>query len=95
MRKKIDDKKKAQIAIAAIQGDKTASEIASRYGVHPNMIAKIKTQAISNMASLFSKKEDLRVKQLESEREELFKTIGEREVELSWLKKKCRQLGLL
>lgn len=95
MRKKIDDKLKAQIALEAIRGDHTVNEIASKFNVHPNMVSKFKQHAIKNMALLFSKKEDSRVKNLEAEREDLFKSIGEQKVAVDFLKKKCTQWGLL
>jgi putative transposase len=95
MRKKIDDKLKAQIALEAIRGDHTVNEIASRFNVHPNMVSKFKQHAIQSMPLLFSKKEDSRVKELESEREDLYKSIGEQKVAVDYLKKKCTQWGLL
>jgi transposase len=95
MRKRIDDMTKAQIAITAIRGEKTMAEIASKFKVHPNVVAKYKKQAIDNMAMIFSKKADGRVKEMEAKQEELYKHIGEQKVAIDWLKKKCRQLGLI
>lgn len=69
MRKKIEDTLKAQIALEAIQGDKTITEIASKYDVHPNMVSKFKQELIKKAAGIFSRKEDDRVKQLEETRE--------------------------
>ena len=80
MRKKIDDALKAQIAIEAIRGEMTVPEIVSKYDVHPNMVTKYKTHALKNMAALFSRKEDSRVKELEMKQEELYKHIGEQKV---------------
>ena len=95
MRKKIDDKLKARVAIEAIRGELTASQIASKYGVHPNVVSKYKKFALEHMDLLFSKKEDARVKELEAQQENLYRHIGAQKVDIDFLKKKCRQMGLL
>jgi transposase-like protein len=38
MRKRYDGSFKARVALEAIKGDRTVSEIAAVYGVHPNQI---------------------------------------------------------
>ena len=40
---------KAKVALAAIRGDGTMAELASRYDIHPNMITKWKRQALAEM----------------------------------------------
>ena len=40
---------KAKVAVAAIRGDGIMAELASRYGIHPNMITKWKKQALAGM----------------------------------------------
>ena len=44
---------KAKVALAAIRGDETVSELASRYQIHPSMIAKWKRMALDNMKDTF------------------------------------------
>jgi transposase len=44
---------KAKVALAAIQGDKTLSELAQQFDVHPNQITTWKTQLIERSAVLF------------------------------------------
>ena len=46
---------KAQVALAAVKGDKTLSELASLHGVHPTMINAWKKQLVSNVEELFQK----------------------------------------
>ena len=47
---------KAAVAVAAISGEKTISQIASAYEVHPTQIGLWKKQALTGMADSFSDK---------------------------------------
>ena len=44
---------KAQVALAALKGDKTVSELASVHSVHPTMIHTWKKQLLDNAEELF------------------------------------------
>lgn len=87
MRKKFTATVKAKIAIEAIKGKKV-SEIASLYQVHPTQVQQWKTAALDHLESLFQDKRRKRDKSKDELIEELYKIIGQRETELSWLKKK-------
>ena len=83
-------KEKANVALAAIKGEKTLVEISSLYQVHSTQIGKWKKIAEAELPNLFS---DKRKKQDNSQEElidELYKIIGQRDMELDWLKKKLR-----
>ena len=52
-RKQYSSSFKARVALAAIRGDGTIAELASRYGIHPNMISKWKRQAVDGVNASF------------------------------------------
>jgi transposase-like protein len=79
---------KAKVALEAIKGQRTVSEIASEYGVHPNLITKWKKQVIEESPGIFSDKKERVEKQSQELESELCRQIGQLKVELDWLKKK-------
>lgn len=90
MKKIFTPQQKAQVALAAIKGEKTISQIASLYEVHPTQIQSWKKQALAGLTEVFldkRKKENQTQDQLINE---LYKTVGQRDIELEWLKKKLQ-----
>ena len=87
---------KAKVAIEAIKGEKTINEIASIYEVHPTQIRQWKKQALEKLPDAMA---DGRSKQARDRKpideEKLHQKIGQQAVEIDFLKKKLRQLGLL
>lgn len=82
---------KARIVLAALREEKSIAEIASEHGVHPNLVARWKAEAIENLASVFvdeKRSVEALKRQHEREKQELFKEIGQLTTQLSWLKKK-------
>lgn len=84
-RKRYSSELKAKVAIEAIQGLKTASEIARRHKVHPNLVGLWKRQALESLPEVFTQKGGR--SQEDQLTKELYQRIGELEVELDWLKK--------
>ena len=78
---------KSKVALEAIKGHKTISEIASEYEVHPNQVSQWKRQLRDGLEDVFL---DPRKSQHseEKEKDRLYQEIGRLKVELDWLKKK-------
>ena len=79
---------KVKIALEAIKGQRTVNEIASHYGVHPNMVTLWEKQAIQSLPEVFSSQRDRETEKQEELRDQLYQQIGQLKVELDWLKKK-------
>jgi transposase len=88
MRTKRTPEFKAKVALAAIRGDQTLTELAAHYKVHPNQITTWKHQAQENLITGFDNKKARYLKTEEKLKEELYRQIGQLKVELDWLKKK-------
>lgn len=86
MKKQFTPKQKAKIAIEAIKGERTASQIASDHEAHPVAVGTWKKQLLENSPKIFAEKQekDISAKTID----ELHRIIGQREAELIWLKKK-------
>ena len=91
-RKTYDDSFKARVALEAIKGERTISELAGQYEVHPNQIIQWKKRLLENVTEVFSKKRDPHLDEQEKLVEELYKKIGQQNIELEFLKKKYKQL---
>jgi transposase len=53
-RRKHSTQFKAKVALEAIRGEKTVSELASLYEVHPNQISRWKSQVMAALPDIFS-----------------------------------------
>jgi len=91
-RQKVSKEEKAKIVLAILRNDKTANEIASQYGVHPNIISRWKQTVIEGLPELFEDKRRKidrgQYREQEQKIERLQKLVGQRDYELDWLKKK-------
>lgn len=79
---------KATVAIEAIKGLKTSAEISSEYSVHPTQIAKWKKELRIGLPGIFSGKQSSEANSKEQLVDNLYKRIGQLEMENDWLKKK-------
>ena len=86
---------KAKVAIEAIKGEKTINEIASAYEVHPNQVAQWKKLALEKLPDVMADGRSKEVRQSQpADEEKLHQKIGQQAIEIDFLKKKLRQLGL-
>lgn len=88
-RKHFSASQKAQIALEILKEEKTVNQIASEFGIHPNVLYRWKKQALENLPKLFED-ETKSERQVEHERQinELYSEIGRLTTQLNWLKKK-------
>jgi transposase len=84
---------KAQVALAAVKGDKTISELASLHGVHPTLIHAWKKQLVENADEVFQTGTKSSGADHEALQAQLYEQIGRLKTELDWLKKKAASFG--
>ena len=80
---------KAKIVVEAIKGQQTINQLASKYGVHPNLITEWKKQALSGLPQVLSDRRGRDEKAEAELKAQLYQQIGQLKMELEWLKKKA------
>jgi transposase-like protein len=90
MRKNHSASFKAQLVLEMLREEKTASELASTYGVHPTMLHRWKKVALEGLPQLFDRDKDAKAAQeaYEQKIEQLYTEIGRLSTQLAWIKKK-------
>jgi transposase-like protein len=84
---------KAQVALAAVKGDRTVNELAAHFGVHPTMIHAWKKQLLQGAEALFAAGVKTDGGDAEARQAELYEQIGRLQMELAWVKKKAAVFG--
>ena len=79
---------KAQVALAALKGDRTVNELAGQFSVHPTLIHGWKKHLLTGAEAIFAHGAKTDTADAESQKAELFEQIGRLKMELEWLKKK-------
>ncbi len=77
---------KAKVALAAAKGDKTLSELAKQFDLHPNQITNWKKDLIKNASTLFEGSSE-RTKNQSEDIEKLQAKIGQLTMENDFLAK--------
>ena len=84
---------KAKVGLEALKGIKTVGQIAREYQIHPVQVTQWKGVVRDRVPELFeapaAASEDS-----QAVIAQLHEKIGQLTVEVDWLKKKCKQLGL-
>jgi transposase-like protein len=95
MRKKHDEVFKAKVALEASREGAKINEIASKYQVHPGQVSAWKKQLLQNVAGIFANKESKDAQEWQKKEEEYLKVLGEKDMDISFLKKNLKRLNLL
>jgi transposase len=92
-RKSFSNHFKTKVAVEALKGFKTMSELSKEYQVHPNVIGNWKKQLIERLPDVFDNKRGPRADGQGELTEQLYMQIGKLQVELDWLKKKYNSIS--
>jgi putative transposase len=87
---------KAKVALEAIKGHRTISELCQKHQLHATQINLWKKQLLEGAESVFENGGGQKSKERDSEEPqsaELYEQIGRLKVELEWLKKKVAKDG--
>ena len=79
---------KAKVAVEAIKAHKTSAQIAQMFGVHPTQVGGWKKQALAGLIDVFGHGREQMRQQADTEKDELYKQIGQLKVDLDFLKKR-------
>lgn len=78
---------KAKVALEAVKGLKTSSELAREYQVHPTQISQWKRQLLDTLPEVFRSGKAAQQEAAETLTAALYEEIGRLKMELNWLKK--------
>ena len=93
-RRKHSSEFKAKVALEAFRGLKTVSEIAAEFEVHPVMVSNWKKEMLASLPEVFEKKTSKKNQDDQKETGDLERKVGQLTMEVDFLEKKCKQLGI-
>ena len=88
---------KTKAVLEVLKEEKTLSEIASAYSVHPNLLRGWRKEFLEKASSVFDEakqRQDVRhmEKEIEAKQAQMLETIGQLTLERDWLKKKSVEI---
>ncbi|MDE0428500.1 MAG: transposase [Caldilineaceae bacterium] len=87
-RRKLSAAYKLRVALEALEGSKTISQLSSENEIHANLIRAWKRQLLEDGPGVFASNGERKQRELEAQEAELYEQIGRLKTELEWLKKK-------
>jgi transposase-like protein len=87
-RRNFPAKFKAKVALEALQGNETLSELSTKHEVHPAMVSTWKKTLSDRAEELFETQRGRKTVEDSEMLDRLYREIGQLQTELSWLKKK-------
>lgn len=92
MRKQYSAAFKAKVVQELLKEEKTLSQIASEYEVHPTQLKNWRAIALEGLSSLFERQESTVALQAAHEQQlsDLYAEIGKLTTQVNWLKKKLQ-----
>lgn len=95
-RRRFNAEFKARVAMEAARGVKTVSEIATENDLHPVQVSQWKKELLDSVHVVFEgdKKEKRQAEEAQKREAHLERKVGQLTIELEWLQKKSKELGL-
>jgi transposase-like protein len=88
---------KVKVVLEVLREEKSLSEIASEHEIHPNLIRSWRKEFLEKASDVFEEPKQRREarqkeQEIETERAQMLKTIGQLTLERDWLKKKSVEM---
>ena len=79
---------KAKVGLEALKDIEAVHAIAAKYQVHPVQVSQWKKEVAERLPEVFARTADQNALEAKAREDELYRKIGQLEMELDWLKKK-------
>ena len=94
IRRKFSPEFKAKVALEAAKEQLTLAQLSQQFEINAVTISKWKSEFLSNMGAAFANPKEVTKTEQEVPVEKLYAQIGQLKVELDFLKKSARKLGI-